>query len=193
MKKRVRIEGTPFTQRRHTSVQFETPDEARRGLSAWAERLNDPWEQQRPLIESINASLKSEIDAYPPGHEFRARRDAGWYLSELSMHARIVDEHIAKGSASWAAQHGALFGGLWSELQLKLAREELFLLGKRFKDKSDEGVAQRRRGLREDRVREVEDRPSGVPKRQVFRRIAKREGVTWQAIEADYYSGKKSP
>lgn len=126
MRKVEKIEGTPFTKRRTVRQQTETPEELLEGLRAMTRTLEDPWEQQRPLIEWVRRTLDEEIAAHPPGHQFRPREDAGWYLREMLIHAKIVDDHIAKRSASWAAYHGALFGELWSEFQLMEARAELY-------------------------------------------------------------------
>lgn len=130
MKKKVRTEGTDFTRRRIVEEQTETPEEMAEALHEMVVRLQNPWEQQRPLLKAIRQDLLKEAAAHPPGHQFRPREDAGWYLREMDRHGQIVDDHIAKGDASWAAQHAMLFGELWAEFQLMLARGRLFMVGK---------------------------------------------------------------
>jgi hypothetical protein len=146
------------------------------------------------VIEWVERALEIELTGKSPEEvrNFKPREDVGWYLRQLKMFADMADRHVRDGNASWAAHAAVHFGGLYSELQLKLAREELFLIGKRQKEHSEEGIAAWRKGSQEDRVREVDERPIGVPKAQVFRRIAKREGVTPGAVETDYYKAKKN-
>ena len=197
MKKEIRTEGTAFTRRRRAWVTYDVRDEADEGpfvdrmerLTAWSK---DPWAAQQPLRDWVERELAALRAQMGTDRHFVSRVDTGWYLEELQLAARIADENIAKGNARWAAYAGAKFGELWSELQLKLAREELYLAGKKQRDNSAEGISRWRKGTQAERVREVDERPKGMPKSLVFRRIAKREGVTAGAIETDYYKAKKN-
>lgn len=134
MKRIVEIQGTPFTRTRKVSLRTEDPDELLDGLRKLTRTLQDPWEQQRPLIDWIKSALEQEKARHSGNHQFRPHVDDGWYFEQMVIHANIVDDHIAKGDPSWAAQHGAIFGSLWTEWQLKTAREKPFLVGRKIAD-----------------------------------------------------------
>lgn len=187
-----KIVGTPFTRRKTTRVVAETPDEIKGALRQWAESefFDDPWVGQRRQVEAARAALALEIAAKPEGYHFKEREDAGWYLERLIMLGRLVQHHIDKGSPAWAAHEAALFGETYCELQMKLAREREWITGKKIHD----GGAASRCGEQADRVASVEALCAGaerVSKREAFKRVAEREGVTPKAIETDYYNARK--
>lgn len=193
MRKVEKIVGSPFTMRKTTRVVADTPDEIRSALRQWAESefFDDPWVDHRRQVEAARAALALEIAAKPEGYHFKEREDVGWYLERLIRLGCLVQHHIDEGSPAWAAHEAALFGETYCELQMKLAREREWTTGKKIHD----GGAASRCGDQADRVATVEALCAGadrVSKREAFKRVAEREGVTAKAIETDYYKAKKA-
>lgn len=146
MRRAQKIEGTAFTRRKSTHDVAETAEEfleVFRQMNDWAE---DPWASHRGDVEAARVALAAEVKRNPPKHKFKAREEAGWYLQRLVMLGALVQNHIDQGEPSWAAHEAALFGETFCELQMKLAREELFLLGKRTLDERVAGGAATRKG-----------------------------------------------
>lgn len=191
MRREERVIGTPFTKRRTVREVAETPEEMNEAMDGLMDWSQDPWSPKAEQIEWAEAQLKKEKSGKPKGHKFRPREDAGWYFEEICIFGKIADLNIAKGDAKWVAHAAYHIGALVAELNLKVAREELFLAGLKQRENTAAGVEAWRKGDQADRVAEVDTRPLSVPKMHVFRRIAKREGVTWRAIRTDYYAGKK--
>jgi hypothetical protein len=126
MRQREKIEGTAFTRRKTLETVAETNEEilhAFNGLAAWSK---DPWSSHRRHAEAAMKALEEEREIKPEAHRFEPRVETGWYLERLVMLAKLVQHHIDRGAPAWAAHEAALFGETWSELQLKLAREELY-------------------------------------------------------------------
>ena len=185
--------GTPFTRRRTTRIVAETPDEIKGALMQWAESefFDDPWVSHRREVEAARVALALEIAAKPEGYHFKEREDVGWYLERLISLGHLVQHHIDEGSPAWAAHEAALFGETYCELQMKLVREREWTTGKKIHD----GGAASRCGAQADRVAAVDALCAGadrVSKREAFKWVAKREGVTAKAIEIDYYKAKKA-
>lgn len=157
MRKVEKIVGTAFTRRKTTHDVAETPDEIAGALRQWAdsEFFDDPWAGHRREVEAACAALALEIAAKPEGYQFKEREDTGWYLQRLITQGRLVQHHIEKGAAAWAAHEAALFGETFSELQLKLSREKLFILGKDTREERSRGGAATRQGSDEGRVHRV--------------------------------------
>jgi hypothetical protein len=98
------------------------------GLHELAKWSLDPWEGQRASIDWVEQALKIELADKSADEicKFKPRVDAGWYLRELKIFADMADQHVREGNASWAAHAAVHFGALYSEFQLKLAREDLY-------------------------------------------------------------------
>ena len=155
MRRVQKIEGTAFTKRKSTHDVAETPEEfweVFQQMNNWAE---DPWASHRDYVEAAREALALEVARKPAKYRFKPREETGWYLGRLVMLGRLVQNHIDRGQPSWAAHEAALFGETFSELQMKLAREELFLLGKRTLDERAAGGAATRKGSDEGRVDKV--------------------------------------
>jgi hypothetical protein len=155
MRKVERIEGTDFTKRKSTHVVAETAEEIRTVLREIGEFSEDPWAPHRLLVEDARAALEREVAGQPSGYRFKPREDLGWYLRRLIRQGRLVQHHIDQGAASLAAHEAALFGEAYSELQMKLAREELFLFGQRTRAERSIGGTNSRKGSDQGRVARV--------------------------------------
>ncbi|KAK3672341.1 hypothetical protein LTR37_021579, partial [Vermiconidia calcicola] len=147
--------GTDFTKRKSTHVVAETAEEIRTVLRAIGEFSEDPWAPHRLLVEDARAALDREVAGQPSGYRFKPREDLGWYLRRLIRQGRLVQHHIDQGAASLAAHEAALFGEAYSELQMKLAREELFLFGQRTRAERSIGGTNSRKGSDQGRVARV--------------------------------------
>lgn len=192
MRKVEKIVGAAFTRRKTTREFAETPEEIAGALREWAdsEFFDDPWAEQRRAVQVAREALAIEISEKPVGYQFREREDAGWYHRHLIKLGNLVQQHIDEGSPAWAAHAAALFGETYSELQMKLAREREWTTG----TKIHAGGAASRCGEQADRVAAAEALcagPDRISKREAFKRVAEREGVTAKAIETDYYKAKK--
>ena len=150
MKKEVRIDGTEFTLRRREWTIYGANDPA--DMAAFSERMHqsvewskDPWDAHRRCVEWATRELAAELSDKPEGYRFKARVETGWYLDRLVMLGRCVEYQIERAEPSWIAHEAALFGETWAELQLKLAREELYLIGKKaVEDRAAGGAATRK-------------------------------------------------
>lgn len=118
-------------------------------MNDWAE---DPWASHRDCVEAAREALALEVSRKPAKYRFKPREETGWYLERLVMLGRLVQGHIDNGEPSWAAHEAALFGDTFSERQMKLAREELFLLGKKTLGERVAGGAATRRGSDAERL-----------------------------------------
>jgi len=156
MRKVEKIVGTAFNRRKTTQNVAETPEEMKRAFRQIDDWAQDPWAAHRREVEAARAALALEIAAKPEGYRFKEREDTGWYLNQLVMLGHIVQHHIDKGEPSFAAHSAALFGETFCELQMKLAREELFLFGLQTKGERAAGGAATRKGSDEERVNRVQ-------------------------------------
>jgi hypothetical protein len=155
MRKVEKIEGTAFTQRKTVREVTETPDEMKDAFRQMAERGKDPWANHRQWAEAAREALTRERKDKPAGYQFKTREEAGWYLDRMITLERAVRHHIEAGDAAWAAHEAVLFGETFNEFQLKLAREELFLLGKRTLEQRTAGGSATRKGSDAKRVEKV--------------------------------------
>ena len=126
MRRQEKVEGTAFTKRRTVQDVAESDEEILDVFQRLAKWSKDPWSSHRSKVEAAQRALEVELIGKGKGHRFEARVETGWYLERLVMLGKLVQHHIDRGAPAWAAHEAALFGETWSELQLKLAREELY-------------------------------------------------------------------
>lgn len=157
MRKVEKIVGTAFTRRKTTHEVAETPDEIEGVFRQWAEAEchDDPWADNRRVVEAARVALARERAEKPKAYQFKEREDAGWYLVQLIAQGILVQTHIDEGSPARAARAAALFGETFCELQLKLAREPMFNSGKGTVEGAKKGAEARRAAVerRNERIR----------------------------------------
>jgi len=192
MRRVEKIVGTAFTRRKTTHEVAETPEEIEAVFRQLDDCGDDPWANHRREVESARAALALEIAKKPKGYRFKERNELGWYLERLIIQGTLVQHHIDQGAASWAAHQAALFGETFCELQIKLARERIWMTGRKIHDGGDAA----RRGNQSERVAAVDALCSGpdrIGKTAAFALVAESERVTPKAIETDYYKARKRP
>lgn len=128
--------GTPFTARKIRDEETTFDDV---GWSA-------PWTLQGDFRAWVNKQLVVELNGCPNGHHFKPHEDTGWYLWNLARLGDMIDRNIAAGDCNYTAHAALQFGALWRELELKLAREELFLFGLRSREHRRSGGVESHKG-----------------------------------------------